>query len=106
MRALRAFAGTVVAVFGGWLAGILVAAVWAGAGSAAHSGQFDASAVTSAAGALATYSPWFIAPIWLVVLIPLYFLVPSSSVLWRLPLCTVLGCLPGCWLLQRCSGLS
>lgn len=34
---------------------------------------------------------YFIIPIWLLVLIPLYLFIPSSSPLWRWPLCAACG---------------
>ncbi len=37
----------------------------------------------------------FIFGTWLVILIPLYFLVPSNSMLWRWPTCTTCGALAG-----------
>ena len=46
---------------------------------------------------------WFVIPVWLFVLIPLYLFVPSSSVLWRLPVCSACGVVAGllivgCWI--------
>jgi hypothetical protein len=38
---------------------------------------------------------YFIIPIWLVVLIPLYLFVPSSSALWRWRVCTAFGAVVG-----------
>jgi hypothetical protein len=50
----------------------------------------------------------FIIPVWLVVLVPLYVLIPADSILWRWPLCTALGAIGGLvalvvgtWLLTR-----
>ncbi|HVK59499.1 MAG TPA: hypothetical protein VM735_12015 [Candidatus Kapabacteria bacterium] len=44
---------------------------------------------------LAGYSAAFVFAAWVVALLPLYLLVPPSSVLWRWPVCTVCGALAG-----------
>ena|SRR6266496_2394133 len=41
------------------------------------------------------YMSFFIVPVWVLLLIPLYLFVPSRSVLWRWPLCTVCGIVAG-----------
>jgi hypothetical protein len=72
---LKQLLGTFVAVLGGWCAGILSIAIVAftGIGDAQRDTAFEGSIVTSLA-------MWiFIAPVWLVVLAPLYFFVRSSS---------------------------
>jgi len=41
------------------------------------------------------YMSFFIVPVWALLLIPLYLFVPSRSVLWRWPVCTVCGIVAG-----------
>ncbi len=41
------------------------------------------------------FMAYFIIPVWLFVLIPLYLFVPPSSPLWRWPICTACGTLAG-----------
>ncbi|SRR6266545_546734 len=88
---LKQLLGAFVAVLGGWCAGILSIAIVAftGIGGAQRDAAFERTIVTSLA-------MWiFIAPVWLVVLAPLYFFVPRSSWLWRPYICTSLGAVGG-----------
>ena len=41
------------------------------------------------------YAGFFILPVWFVVLLPLYRYVPTRSVLWRWPICTLCGAVVG-----------
>ena len=45
--------------------------------------------------AVAVFATFFILPIWLVALLPLYCLVPQRSVLWLWPVCTFCGAAAG-----------
>jgi hypothetical protein len=38
---------------------------------------------------------YFIPPVWALILIPLYLFIPSSSMLWRWPICTLFGAVAG-----------
>ena len=44
---------------------------------------------------MAIYSAAFVFATWLVVLLPLYILVPRHSVVWRWPVCTLCGAVAG-----------
>jgi len=44
---------------------------------------------------IAPYSALFVFGTWLVLLIPLYLLIPLRSVLWRWPVCTFCGAIAG-----------
>ena len=93
----RAFAGTTVAVLSGWAAGVLfVALVGVVTFPAAHrtSGTVVA-ALWNTPFAFAIFMWFFILPVWVLALVPLYLLVPHSSLLWRTSLCTALGALAG-----------
>ena len=94
---VRALAGTTVAVLSGWAAGVLfVALVCVVTFPAAHrtSGTVVAS-LWNTPFAFAIFMWFFIAPVWVLAFVPLYLLVPRSSVLWRTSLCTTLGALTG-----------
>ena len=41
------------------------------------------------------YSVPFVLVVWLLTLVPLYFMVPLHSVLWRWPVCTACGAIAG-----------
>ena len=88
---LKQLLGTLVAVLGGWFAGILSTAIVAftGIGGTQRDAALEGTIVTSLA-------MWiFIAPVWLVALVPLYFFVPRSSWLWRPYICTSFGAVGG-----------
>ena len=94
-RILKKFFGSFVAVLCGWGAGILFALLWAAVGLVLHPGQIPVAALIAAPWIVALGSVSFILPVWLLLLVPLYFFIPRSSPLWRLPVCTVLGALAG-----------
>src|SRR5262249_36621190 len=93
-RILKQFLGVLVAVIGGWLAGILFAFVGAAVDVTTHSGKVTSIALFVQPWIVALGSPVFIYPV-LLALVPLYFFVPRSSFLWRWPICTTLGALAG-----------
>ena len=49
----------------------------------------------SSSFAMPLVAGFFVLPVWFVELLPLYCLVPSRSVLWRWPVCTVCGAVAG-----------
>jgi hypothetical protein len=93
-RILKQFLGVLVAILGGWLAGILFTFAWATIDVATHSGEVTAIALFVQPWIVALGSAVFIYPV-LLALVPLYFFVPRSSLLWRWPICTSLGALAG-----------
>lgn len=88
---MKTLLGSFVAVCAGWLAGVLCVEVFSLA--QALLGRVPPDVRTFLLGPLAIgLLLWaFILPVWLLVLIPLYVLVPTTSLLWRAPLCTACG---------------
>lgn len=89
----RRILGSALSAFVGWLAlNVFVAGVLA---VEALLGTRSINGWWVGAAFIATYSVAFVFATWLVVLLPLYFLVPSRSVLWRWPICTFCGAIAG-----------
>ena len=82
--------GTLASVAFGLLAPQLVSVFWATATGRLHNPNELLGIPLFTLAALI-----YVAPVWVVCLIPLYFLVPRGSILWRWPLCTALGALAG-----------
>ncbi len=93
-RILKQFFGVLVAVLGGWLAGILFAFVWAAVHLATHPGEVPTIVLFALPWIVALGSAVFIYPV-LLALVPLHFFVPRSSPLWRWRICTSFGALAG-----------
>jgi hypothetical protein len=87
--------GTVVAVLAGWITALLLLE----ATTAIELFQQPHYAVPAALLVGPIVSAWFMAyfvlPVWALILIPLYMFIPSSSILWRWPVCTVCGAAAG-----------
>ncbi len=86
--------GTVIAVVAGWLGSILVLNVHAFI-QMIQEGHVDWELILGGSLLTSAFMAYFIIPIWLLVLIPLYLFVPSSSVLWCWPVCTACGAIAG-----------
>jgi hypothetical protein len=98
-RIVSGLLNSFVAAIAGWFAGILVGILLGlGEAFAFHDHDFR-SVVIGDAWIVAFSSPFLIVPVWLFVLLPLYWFASSSSRLWRLPVCTVMGGLAGVILL-------
>lgn len=91
MRFLRPLLGTFIAVLAGWFAGLLGVAMihWLSIGGAQWEAALSVIFVTG------FYMWFFIIPVWVVMLIPLYLFVPPSSPLWRPYVCTGFGTVAG-----------
>jgi uncharacterized BrkB/YihY/UPF0761 family membrane protein len=92
---VRQFFGTFVAVLSGWIAGILFGvplALFDLVRDPAHASPWELVALPYLFGVGA---PIFIVPVWVFALIPLYFLVPRSSPLWRPAICASVGAAAG-----------
>src|SRR4051812_6138722 len=90
------FLGTVVAVLGGWLAPLLFYGCIRLLGLSPENQQpLDLRTLIGSTIVTSFFMAWFIIPVWLFVLIPLYFFVPLSSPLWRWPVCTACGAIGG-----------
>ena|SRR5438128_1348981 len=91
----KQFLGTVVAVLAGWITALLLLE----ATTAIELFQQPHYTVPDALIVGPIVSAWFMAyfilPVWAVILIPLYMFIPSSSILWRWPVCTVCGAAAG-----------
>ena len=92
-RILKQLFGSFVAVLCGWGAGILFALLWAAVDVAVRPGKVPVAALIAAPWIVALGSVSFILPVWLLLLVPLYFFVPRSWPLWRWPICTASGVL-------------
>jgi hypothetical protein len=94
-RIARQLLGTLVAVLAGWLTALLFleAATAFELLQQPHYIVPEALFVTPIDCGL--FMSFFILPVWALVLVPLYLLVPPSSVLWRWPICTVCGAAAG-----------
>ena len=94
-RIISAVVASFVAVLTGWIAGILFALVWVAvtlvpSHDHATLGEFIALPIVVGIASL-----YFVIPVWLVVLVPLYLFVPHSWPLWRWSICTALGAISG-----------
>jgi hypothetical protein len=88
---VRQLFGTFVAVLSGWIAGILFGlplALFDLIRDPAHVSPWELLGIPYLFGIGA---PIFIVPVWVFALIPLYFLVPRSSPLWRPAVCASVG---------------
>jgi hypothetical protein len=88
---LKQLLGTLVAVIGGWCAGVAMTALIAFTGM----GGAQPEAAVGATLYSAVFMWIWIVPVWIVVLIPLYLFIPRSSWLWHPVACTLLGALGG-----------
>jgi hypothetical protein len=89
-RVDRMLLGTLASVAFGLLAPQLVLAFWA-----ALTGRLHNPSELLGIPLFTLTALIYVMPVWVVCLIPLYFLVPRDSVLWRWPVCTALGALAG-----------
>src|SRR6266403_2447603 len=87
--------GTVVAVLGGWLAPFLFFGGVRLLGVSDGKQPLDVGILVDSTIATSIFMAWFIIPVWILVLIPLYLFVPLSSPLWRWPVCTACGATAG-----------
>ena len=87
--------GTLVALLSGWVAALLLLEVITliDVLRKPHEVVTDALWVTPLTVSIVI--SWFVIPVWLLALIPLYVFVPSSSVLWRVPVCSACGVVAG-----------
>ena len=87
--------GTSVAVLSGWLTSLMFLMLM-GIIELLRQPHFIAPEALIVGPILASgFMAYFVVPIWLVILIPLYLFVPASSVLWRWPVCTAAGVVAG-----------
>lgn len=97
--------GTVVAVFAGWLAAILFVELFTAIDVLMGDPNVAPAAFFVAPLVYAYAMSYFILPVWLFLLVPLYLFVPPSSVLWHWPLCTAFGVASGVLIVAVFLGL-
>ena len=87
--------GSFFAAFCGWLAGILLALSWGAVVVMNQPAKPDLLSFIALPWIVAIGSAYFVLPVWLLLLAPLYFLIPRSWLVWRWPICTFIGILAG-----------
>ena len=92
---MRSLLGTFLAVFSGWLAAVLFVALATAVLMVAGRTPVEPMAFVFGPVTFGIYMWVFILPVWLLVLLPLYFFIPPSSALWRWPVCTACGGVAG-----------
>jgi hypothetical protein len=93
-RILRQLLGVLVAVVGGWLVGIAFEFCWTLFDMVVHPGDTPPIALFVRPWIIALGSVVFILPV-VPILIPMYLFLPRGLIVWRWPVCTVLGALGG-----------
>jgi hypothetical protein len=90
-RIAKQILGTFVSVLAGWLAALLFLELMTAIELLRQPHYIVPEALYVGPMILGFYMAFFIIPVWLVVLIPLYLFVPCSSALWRWPVCMSCG---------------
>jgi hypothetical protein len=91
----RQLVGTVVAVLVGWLVALIFMESTYFVDALRQRHPMDVGLVFGSTIAMSWFMAYFIIPVWLFILIPLYLFVPPSSTLWHWPICTVCGAAAG-----------
>ena len=86
----RLFRGSILAALFGWLSAHLLGILWLVLARGVPT-RTDWTALL----AFPLYSVPFVLVVWLFMLVPLYFMVPLHSMLWRWPICSACGALAG-----------
>jgi len=84
-----------VAVLSGWLAAMIVLEAMTIIELVHQPHYVVPEALFVAPITVSMVMSWFLTPVWLFVLIPLYIFIPSSSVLWQAPVCSACGVIAG-----------
>ncbi|MGB8342689.1 MAG: hypothetical protein WCE51_13960 [Chthoniobacterales bacterium] len=103
---LRQVFGSLVAVATGWLAAIVFIEVSTAVELLQQPHYIVPEALIVGPITAAWFIAYFIIPVWLLVLLPLYLFVPSHSALWRWPVCTVCGAIAGLLIISLTFGVS
>src|SRR6266513_3907152 len=91
----RQLLGTVIAVLAGWLTALLLLEATTAIELLQEPHYIVPDALVVGAIVSAWFMAYFILPVWALILIPLYLFIPSSSMLWRWPICTLCGAAAG-----------
>jgi hypothetical protein len=87
--------GTLVAVLVGWLVTLTFLEFSYFLDALRERRPLDVGLVVGSTIATSWFMTYFVIPVWLFVLIPLYLFVPLSSPLWHWPICMVCGAAAG-----------
>ncbi len=91
----RQILGTLIALLAGWCAGLIVVEASTALELLRQPHYIVPSALIETPITMAWIFIYFTLPVWLLVLVPLYLFIPTSSVLWRWPVCTLCGAVAG-----------
>jgi len=91
----RQIIGTFVALLAGWCAGLILIEATAILEMLRYSDYIWHAVLIETPITYLWVFIYVTLPVWLVLLVPLYLFVPSSSVLWRWPICTICGAVAG-----------
>jgi len=94
-RIAKQILGTVVAVLSGWFSAMLFLEAMALIQLLQQPHYIVPDALWVAPITVSIVMAYFVVPVWLLLLIPLYLFVPASSALWRLPVCSACGVVAG-----------
>jgi len=94
-RIAKQILGTVVAVLSGWFSAMLFLEAMALIQLLQQPHYIVPDALWVAPITVSIVMAYFVVPVWLFLLIPLYVFVPASSALWRLPVCSACGVVAG-----------
>ena len=94
--------GTLIAVVVGWLVALVVLESTYFIDAIRQRHALDVGLVFGSTIATSWFMAYFIIPVWLIVLIPLYLFVPSSSPLWRWLICMLCGAAAGFLIMAGC----
>jgi len=87
--------GTLVAVLAGWVVTLVLLESTYFIDAIRQRHALDVGLVFGSTIATSWFMAFFIIPVWLFVLIPLYLFVPLSSPLWHWPICMACGAAAG-----------
>ena len=92
---LRQLLGTAFAVVSGWLLALTFIESTYLIGAIRQRHALDVGVLLGSTVLSSWFMAYFIIPVWLFILIPLYLFVPLSSPLWRWPICVLCGAAAG-----------
>jgi hypothetical protein len=87
--------GTIIAVLSGWFVAMIFLEAMAVVQLLQQPHYIAPDALWVAPLTVSIVMAYFVVPVWLLLLIPLYLFVPTSSALWRLPICSACGLVAG-----------
>ena len=100
----KQLAGAAVAVVVGWLAALVFIELLTALELLQQPHYIVPEALLVTPIEFGLYMSFFIVPVWVLVLVPLYLFVPAGSVLWRWPVCTLCGVVAGVFVMALWVG--